>query len=101
MTYPGSVTERGDEPLQVPLNRAAFLLGVCRQTLYRMRKDNEIVFGRMRGRTMVPMSEVKRVHALLYPQPDNITRETVGEPVEEPKKARPKKIKLYPQLTQF
>lgn len=32
----GGVIERGDEPLQVPLNRAAFLLGVCRQTLYRI-----------------------------------------------------------------
>jgi hypothetical protein len=66
-----------------------------------MRKDKEISFGRMRGRTMVPMAEVKRVHALLYPQTDNITQHTVGEPVGEPKKARPKKTKLYPQLSQM
>lgn len=96
-----STTVHENEPLQVPLKRAAELLGCCRQTLYRMRKDNEIFFGRMRGRTMVPLAEVKRVHALLYPQPDTITQEAVGEPVGEPKKARPKKVKLFPQVTQF
>lgn len=90
---------RNDEPLQVPIKNAAHMLGVCRRTLYRMRKDREIFFGRMRGRTMVPMSEVKRVHALLYPNSDTITHHTVGEPVGEPKKCRPKKTKLYPQLT--
>lgn len=37
------------------------LLGVCRQTLYRMKADNEIIFGRMRGRATVPMAEVRRV----------------------------------------
>lgn len=88
------------EPLQVPINRAAYLLGVCRRTLYRMRQDNEIHFGRLRGRTMVPMAEIRRVHAQLYPGTDNITRMSVGEPVGEPRKCRPKKIKLNPQLTQ-
>jgi len=89
------------EPLQVPISQAAFMLGVCRRTLYRMRDDKEIFFGRMRGRTMVPMAEVRRVHALLYPGPQGGTLATVGGPVGEPKKARPKKTKLYPQLTQI
>ena len=42
------------------------MLSVCRQTLYKMRKDKQIAFGRLRGRAMVPMSEMKRVHAQLY-----------------------------------
>jgi hypothetical protein len=90
-----------DEPLQVPIKRAAFMLGVCRETLYRMRKDNEIVFGTFRGRAMVPMAEVKRVHAQLYPHPDGGTQQPVGVPVREPKKCRPKKRKLYPQVAQL
>jgi hypothetical protein len=93
------------EPLQVPIKHAAHMLGVCRETLYRMRKDNEITFGRFRGRAMVPMAEIKRVHAQLYPQPqadpDNITQQPVGEPVGEPKKCRPKKVKLFPQLARL
>lgn len=85
-----------DEPLQVPIKKAATLLGVCRQTLYRMKADNEIIFGRMRGRAMVPMAEVRRVHQQLYPE---ATLPQVGEPVGEPKKSRPKKIKLIPQVS--
>lgn len=53
------------EPLLVPLKTAARLLGYCRQTLYRMRDDGQIAFGRMRGRVMVPMAEIKRVTDLL------------------------------------
>jgi hypothetical protein len=92
------VSNRGslDEPLQVPLNRAAMLLGVCRQTLYRMRDDNEIAFGRLRGRAMVPMAEVRRVHAQLYP---DATQNAVGGPVVVPKKCRPKKVKLFPMVS--
>lgn len=85
-----------EEPLQVPISRAAMLLGVCRQTLYRMREDKEIVFGRLRGRAMVPMAEIKRIHEQLYPC---ATPRLVGEPVVEPKKCRPKKIKLIPHVT--
>lgn len=62
MTRPYTVPEL-PEPLQVPIKEAARLLGVCRETLYRMRKDQEIRFGRLRGRTLVPMAEIKRVHA--------------------------------------
>lgn len=83
-----------DKPLQVPIRKAAFMLGCCRQTLYKMRADKQITFGRMRGRTMVPMREIERVHALLYPQE---TPEPVEEPVGEPKTPRIKKIKLFPQ----
>lgn len=43
-----------------------------------MRKDDEISLGRMRGKTMVSMVEVKRVHALLYPERDEPTLDTVG-----------------------
>ena len=85
-----------NEPLQIPLSRAAMLLGVCRQTLYRMRDDNEIVFGRLRGRAMVPMAEVRRVHAQLYPES---TLTTVCAPVVDPRKPRHKKVKLFPQLS--
>jgi hypothetical protein len=85
-----------DEPLQVPISRAAMLLGVCRQTLYRMRDDNEIAFGRLRGRAMVPMAEVRRIHAQLYPE---ATQNDVGVPVVDPKKCRPKKIKLFPKVS--
>lgn len=85
-----------DEPLQVPISRAAMLLGVCRQTLYRMRDDHEISFGRLRGRAMVPMAEVRRIHAQLYPE---ATQNVVGVPVVDPRKPRPKKVKLFPQLS--
>jgi len=51
------------DPLQVPIKTAARLLGCCRQTLYRMRDDGQISFGRLRGRTMVPVAEVERIHA--------------------------------------
>lgn len=81
------------EPLQVPMKVAAKLLGCCRQTLYKMRDDGQISFGRLRGRVMVPMAEIRRVHATLYP----VDRESVGVPVGEPPKPRPPKIKLNPQ----
>lgn len=94
MTLPTTV-EDGDAPLQVPIKVAAKMLGFSRQTLYKMRDDGEIVFGRMRGRAMVPMAEVKRLHATLYPA----TQEAVGEPVGEPRKPRVKKTKLYPHVS--
>jgi hypothetical protein len=72
------------------------MLGCCRQTLYKMRADKQIVFGKMRGRTMVPMAEIKRVHALIYPA---ATPEPVVEPVGEPKKERIKKRQLIPQVS--
>jgi hypothetical protein len=87
------------EPLQVPIRTAARMLGCCRQTLYKMRADKQIVFGRMRGRTMVPMAEIKRVHALIYPPAPEVTPEPVVEPVGEPKKERIKKRLLIPQVS--
>lgn len=82
------------QPLQVPIKEAARLLGTCRQTLYRMREDGEIAFGRMRGRTLVPMAEILRIHQQLYPSP---TPSAVDEAGTEPKQCRPKKIKLVPR----
>jgi excisionase family DNA binding protein len=86
-----------DEPLQVPIKTAAHLLGCCRQTLYKMRSDGQIAFGRMRGRTMVPMAEIRRVNALLYPAVKEACPEPVGVPVGTPKKTRMKKTQLFPQ----
>jgi hypothetical protein len=87
------------EPLQVPIRTAARMLGCCRQTLYKMRADKQIVFGKMRGRTMVPMAEIKRVHALIYPTAPAATPEPVAVPVGEPKKERIKKRQLIPQVS--
>ncbi len=78
------------QPLLVPLNEACTMLGLCRQTLYRMEKDNEIRFVRIRGRTLVPMSEMKR---LSEPAP---ILDPVGVPERLHEKARPRKRKLYP-----
>ncbi|WP_158412870.1 helix-turn-helix domain-containing protein [Hyphomicrobium nitrativorans] len=82
-----------DEPLLVTLNRAATLLGVCRQTLYRMSSAGEITFRKIRGRTLVPMAEVRRLVG---------EAATKAGPAEEPKladppKRRPKKVKLIPR----
>ena len=79
-----------ESPRQVSLKQAAFLLGCCTKTLYRMYDDGQIKFTKLRGRTFVPMTEVDRLT-----QP---TQQTVGEPVGEPKILRPKKVQLYPQL---
>lgn len=86
-----------DEPLQVPIKTAAQMLGFSRQTLYKMRAEGQITFGCMRSRAMVPMAEIKRLHATLYPA----TQDAVGEPVGEPPKRRMKKTKLYPRLSAF
>ena len=88
-----NVQENEPEPLQVPIKTAARLLGFSRQTLYKMREDGQIVFGRMRGRAMVPMAEVKRLHGTLYPA----SPAAVGEPVREPPRRRLKKRQLIPQ----
>lgn len=68
-------TADGLEPVLVPIARAAIMLGFCRQTLYRMEKDKQIIMRRPRGRTMVPMSEIKRIAA------GEPMHDTVGEPV--------------------
>lgn len=80
-------------PLLVPLNDACAMLGLCRQTLYRMEKDQEIRFTRIRGRTLVPMSELERIAEPAMPQ-------AVGDLVADLKKRRPKKVKLFPTLKQ-
>lgn len=79
------------QPLQVSVQEAARLLSVCRQTLYRMQQEGQIVFRKTRGRTMVPMSEVRRI--------SGVTEQSVVAPVVEPRKLRIKKRKLFPILT--
>jgi hypothetical protein len=74
-----------DKPLLIPIKRAAFLLGCCRATLYRMEKQNQIRIVRLLGRTMVPASEV-----------DRIVKGPSGDPPKPPKR-RVKKVKLHPQ----
>lgn len=82
----------GYVPLAVSVDRAAELIGVSPQTLYRMRRDNQISFRKVRGRTLVPMSEVVRI---CNGEPK---RDSVGEPVGDPPKRRPQKVKLFPQV---
>ena len=82
-----------DSPLAVSVDHAADLIGVSVPTLYRMRRDDQIEFRKVRGRTIVPMTEVVRI---CNGEPK---RDTVGEPVGEPPKRRIQKVKLVPQLT--
>jgi hypothetical protein len=74
-----------DKPLLIPIKRAAFLLGCCRETIYKMEKRSQIRIVRLFGRTMVPASEVERV-----------VKGPSGDPPQRPKR-RVKKVKLYPQ----
>lgn len=83
-----------DGPLAVSVERAAELIGVSTQTLYRMRRDDQIAFRKVRGRTLVPMAEVVRI---CNGEPK---RDSVGEPVGEPPKRKPQKVKLFPQVGQ-
>lgn len=76
--------------LLVPVSEAAAALNVCRHTLYRMRNAEQIRFVKLRGKTLVPVSELERL--------SGGKQEPELEPVEEPKKARPKKIKLIPRV---
>lgn len=86
-----------DVPLQISVNRACFLLGVCRQTLYKMRKDGKLAFGKSCGRTMVPMSEVMRLHNQIYETTQVPVRSELQESVTPMPKSRPKKVKLTPR----
>ena len=80
--------------LQVSVAEAAHALGVCRGTLYKMKAEGQIAFTKVRGRTLVPVSELKRIS-------DVATRVSVGEAVVEPRKLIIKKRKLFPKLRQF
>jgi excisionase family DNA binding protein len=82
-----------DRPLAVSVEKAAELISVSVPTLYRMRRDSQIEFRKVRGRTLVPMTEVERI---CNGEPK---RDTVGEPVGEPQNRRVQKVKLVPQLT--
>jgi len=65
------------------------MLDLCRQTLYRMEKGEEIGFIRIRGRTLVPVSALER-----------IAGSSAHHCVGDLKKRRPKKIQLFLVLTQ-
>ncbi|MFA5952273.1 MAG: helix-turn-helix domain-containing protein [Hyphomicrobium sp.] len=83
------------KPLLVPLNDACVMLGLCRQTLYRMERDKEIRFTRIRGRTLVPMSELQR---LAEPEPVSPPA-TVGDLVVVLKTKPIKKVQLFPVVS--
>jgi hypothetical protein len=93
-----TMDQKEPEPLQVPIKTAAIMLGCCRQTLYKMRADNQITFGRMRGRTMVPMAEIQRIHAMLYVNRTAAPPAPLEEAVKELKSSRPKKVRLFPRV---
>jgi len=71
----------------------ARVFGFSRQTLYKMRNDGQIEFGRMRGRAMVPMAEIKRLAAVKPAAPHVSEQPTQALD----RKRRPKKVKLYPR----
>ena len=81
------------KPLLVPLNDACVMLGLCRQTLYRMERDKEIRFTRIRGRTLVPMSELQRLAEPVSPPA------TVGDLVVDLKTKPIKKVQLFPVVS--
>jgi len=78
------------QPMQVSVEEACRLIGVCKQTLYRMKADGQITMNKTRGRTHIPMHEITRIVGVP-------TLAVVGEPVGEPKKLRTKKRKLFPK----
>jgi hypothetical protein len=77
--------------LQVSIKDAAAALSVCTQTIYRMRADGQIKIVKTRGRSFVPVSELKRL-AAGGTQPDERT------PGRTPRKRRVKKRLLYPMV---
>jgi hypothetical protein len=78
-------------PLQVTMGEATVLIGVSRTTLIGCERRGRFFFGRMRGRAMVPMSEIQRVHKLVCGD---------GAIDKAPVSARTRvaKIRLYPKL---
>ena len=87
------------EPRGFTVNEAAARLSVSRATLYRMRDDNQISFKKIRGRTIVPASEVRRIVAVSNDDSHSADGPSVRVPVREPTKIRVRKIKLHPALT--
>lgn len=76
--------------LAYSVSEAAGMLGKCRQTLYQWEKIGVISFVRVRGKILVPMSELNRI---LTP-----VQNPVGVPVAGPKKLKVKKRKLIPRV---
>lgn len=87
------------QPFHVSIKDAAAILGVCRQTLYRMHRAGELKLSKVRRRTFVPVAELERIRvASQEPRSDDDKLDRVGEPVGEPVSRRPAKRKLYPMV---
>lgn len=78
--------------LQVSIKEAAAALGVCTQTIYRMRAADEIKIVKLRGRSFVPMRELERLSS-------DGTRPAERTPGRTPRNRRVKKRLLYPLVT--
>ncbi len=73
------------QPSVVTVREAARLLSISVATLYRMRADGQIVFIKVRGRTIVAVAELERI----------VRTGTVPQNLDPPPiKTRPKKRKL-------
>jgi excisionase family DNA binding protein len=78
--------------MQVSIPEAAEALGVCTQTIYRMRADGQIKITKTRGRSFVPMSELERLVS-------GGTQPTGRTPGRTPVNRRVKKRLLIPMVT--
>lgn len=87
----------GYQPFHVPIREAARILGYSTDTLYRMNRKGELAFNKYRRRTFVPVTELDRIKAKLEREREASMQQSVGDPVREPTKARPKKRKLIPK----
>ncbi len=93
------MSDVGESPRGMTINQACRALTVSRATLYRMHADDEIVFRKLRKRTVVPSTEVARILAVrLGGESLEGERAPVREPVREPKIRRVKKLKLYSRV---
>lgn len=82
---------RPDMLMAVSIPEACRRLGGCHaSTIYRMRMKNQIVLVKLRGRTLVPVSEIARILGG--------TQVAVVGPVREPKKLMFLKRKLFPKV---
>lgn len=89
-------------PMQMSVRRAAVILGLSRMTLYRMRERGEIKFACHRGKAMIAVEEVKRVHwemtGAMREEPVARQADASGGPSGGPRNPRPRKTKLIQQL---
>lgn len=79
------------QPLQVSVSEACRLMGVCKQTLYRMKAAGQITLNKTRGRTHVPMHEIRRL------RPDLSERDLIVKP----KKKDPRPLLYFVDCGEF